>query len=86
MTRAASPDEIADHNHDLRKHELRPRNTMDARTVAMIARAVSEDEAAALIERYARTFAAFAAREATERACEKIRVAVLTTMNAPVPR
>jgi hypothetical protein len=86
MTHAASPDEIADHNYDLRKHELRPRNMMDARTVAIVARAVSEDEAAALIEQYARTFAAYAAREATERACEKIRTAILITMNAPVPR
>ena len=56
-----------------------------ARTVAVIARAVSEDQAVELIEQYARTFACFAAREATERACEKIRIAILTTMNAPRP-
>jgi hypothetical protein len=57
---------------------------IDARTVAIVARAVSEDEATALIEQYARTFAAEAAFKATERACEKIRTAVVIAMNAPM--
>jgi hypothetical protein len=57
---------------------------MDARTVAMVARAVSEDEATALIEQYARTFAAEASFKATERACEKIRTAVWEFLDAEV--
>jgi ABC-type hemin transport system substrate-binding protein len=59
---------------------------MDARTVAMIARAVSEDEATALIEQYARTFAAHAAFKATEQTCDKILLALARAANAPLVR
>jgi hypothetical protein len=58
---------------------------MDARTVAMIARAVSEDEATALIEQYARTFAAHAAMRATERVCDKVRASI-GSLDAPMVR
>jgi len=58
----------------------------DARTVAMLARkpSTSLDEATAMIERYARTFAAEAAFKATERVCEKVRRVAVIAMNAPL--
>lgn len=44
----------------------------DARTIAIIARTVSQDEATALIEQYGRTVAAAAVVKATSEVCDQI--------------
>ena len=57
---------------------------MDARTVAMVARAVSEDEATALIEQYGCWVASVAAVKSAEKACNRCLLAVERAINAPL--
>ena len=74
MTRAATHDEIADHDRDNRKHEPRPFDhlnppTADSIEIAILVRAVkSPFDGAKLIEQYAQTVAAGARLEGVEQA------------------
>lgn len=48
MTRAATPEELADHQRDLRKHDTRPKrmpaDAVEANTLAMICRGAGKAE------------------------------------------
>jgi hypothetical protein len=69
MTRAANEYERADHDRDLRKHDERPTDPINAREIAITVRNLKNiDVAAALIEQYANTVAAGAKLEGVEQA------------------
>ena len=59
---------------------------IDARTVAMIARAVSEDEATALIEQYGCYVASAAVVEATKKAYDRCLAITQQAINRPLTR
>ena len=59
---------------------------MDARTVAIVARAVSEDEATALIEQYGCLVASAAVIKATKEAWDRFSAITQQAINAPLTR
>jgi hypothetical protein len=61
-------------------------NPMDARTVAMIARAVSEDEATALIEQYGCMVASEAVAKAMAEACDRCMSMIDAAIETPLVR
>jgi hypothetical protein len=76
MTRAASQDEIFDHNRDLRKHDPRPSDPINAVEIAVLVKGLKNiTEAAALIDQYAATVAAGARLEGVEQAYDRMNAA-----------
>lgn len=73
MTRAANAFEHADHDRDLRKHDPRPSDPINAIEIAVLVKGMKNiTEAACLIDQYASAVAAGARLEGVQQAYDRM--------------